>query len=411
MANKISVDIARNFLKGRGVDTSNLDATQLADQLGQYNSGEKFEITDYQAPTVSALPAQSALPNQYASPLSAAPAGVTSGAVTSNPLESYTGAPLVSALPATTPAVNTTRPVAKSVDTVDYSPIGSESYTGLPPATSNNTELLNPSPGYNPLAGALVDQLGGPNPASNSIAQNFLNQGVSDLNDIGVRTVNETRFYPAIDDVSPERNEEVPVTQFYNKKTDQIIDPNRIGIIQNGTNGVQGGDVFYNLATDANGNLTFQEQFSPRSRGFMATPVGQLINFGAKFTPAAPLSYAYDAYRAADRGDPLGFALAVAGGAGSLAESPLTPDKVGSDWATSGASTPIDVLGGKAITAVNAVKPALQVAQAIKNEDWSGLATLGANAVGAGSTKIGNTGFTLGDAGRFASIGGEPSEQ
>jgi hypothetical protein len=92
------------------------------------------------------------------------------------------------------------------------------------------------------------------------------------------------------------------ISSFINKKTNQPINPNRVGIIQNGQAGVTGGDVFFNLNADENGNVKFDPQWSPRSKGFLGSDIGQLILTAGSIIPN-PLTPAFVGVKA-------GYALA-----------------------------------------------------------------------------------------------------
>ena len=282
-----------------------------------------------------------------------------------------------------------------------------------PTASVLNASAATPMSGgtgynYDTYRTNLVSQLGGESPTSNAIASGLSSQGVAKLEDIGVRTVMEQRHYPAIDDVSAERNEEVPVTQFYNKATGQTINGERVGIIQNGTYGVDGGDVFYNLRTDANGNPTIETKFSPRAGGFIwENPVGQLALTAAKFFPAtAPFAFALDAAHSLGNEQYLNAALSAIGGANSVLNSgAFMPDSVASDAmsATIG-GVPADVFAGNLQGTLGQVSTGLQLGKAIDDKQWGNVISLGTGLTGAGNMPIGNTGFTTGDVGRFASI-------
>jgi hypothetical protein len=237
---------------------------------------------------------------------------------------------------------------------------------------------------------ALVTQLGGENPASTAISWALAEQGVKSFQDIGVRQENGQNV-------------------IYNKTNNQPLNTNRMAMIGNGQHGIEGGDLFFNMAVDNAGNLTFNPEFI-RRRTAADNVFGQIALQALKFTPAAPFAYAIEGFNAAGRDDPLGVALAALGGAGAINTSGLTPDKIGSDWATSGAGTtaatiPADIAAANTAATINNLTTGLQVGKMVVDQNWAPLLTMGGNALGAGNTPIGNTGFTLGDVGRFAAIG------
>jgi hypothetical protein len=205
------------------------------------------------------------------------------------------------------------------------------------------TEKLNP----------LLAELGGDSPQARAIAEGLQRQGIASTKDIGTREVMRTsditlrqdtdeqgnRFfspysgwgfvsnqryslddpriqkktfvdegggestYYVIQNTSPEVDDDGNIVkQFYNKANGQSINPNRLGIIQNGQAGVEGGDVFFNLRSDENGNVKFDPQWSPRSRGFLGSGIGQAILTLGSIIPN-PLTPAFVAAKA-------GYALA-----------------------------------------------------------------------------------------------------
>jgi hypothetical protein len=352
--NTVGADIAQNALRGQGIDPSGLDEAGLIAGLQQIFPDEQFRITGYTPPAATT--------SAVASPLVQATTKFTDAA--SNP----TGGLAQSTM--TDPAFTSGYVAAPGGEGEIYAPNNSTLQSLNPTTTTapDNKSSQNTAVGY----GALVDQLGGSNPASNAIAQGLLNQGVGDINNIGVRTVNETRYYPAIDDVSAERTEEVPVTQFYNKATGQTINGERVGIIQNGTNGVDGGDVFYNLRVDANGNPTIETKFSPRAGGFIwSNPVGQLALTAAKMFPAtAPFAFGLDAAHSLANEQYLNAALSAIGGANSVLNSGVfMPDSVASDAMSStiGSVSP-DVFAGQAQGTLGQISTGLQLGKAIDDK-------------------------------------------
>jgi len=165
---------------------------------------------------------------------------------------------------------------------------------------------------------ALVAQLGGDNAATRAIAQGLFSQGITDAQNLGVRQVMQPQYQPAIEDVSPGGSTDVPVNQFYNTVTGTEINPTRLGIIQSGTNGVEGGDIFYNLNADPTGNISFDPQWNPRAHGYLRdNPVGQAIMaIGSILPVTAPYVLAARAVDAAAHNNPMGaIQLALSSGA------------------------------------------------------------------------------------------------
>jgi hypothetical protein len=125
----------------------------------------------------------------------------------------------------------------------------------------------------------LLKQLGGDSPQNRAIAEGLQKQGISSIKDIGVKKVEKYHEGSEGNDQSGAIPSYTTIeNEYFNKSNDQKIDPNRLGIIQNGQSGVEGGDIFFNLTSDANGNVSFQPQWSPRAHGFLRdSGVGQLI--------------------------------------------------------------------------------------------------------------------------------------
>jgi hypothetical protein len=239
----------------------------------------------------------------------------------------------------------------------------------------------------------------------------------------------ETRYTPPIEDVSPGGTEDVPVKQYFNKATGSEINPTRLGIIQNGTSGVSGGDIFFHLNADDNGNISFTPQWSPRAHGFLRdSPVGQAIMAIGSIIPS-PIQPFVMAAKGADTlahaTTPLGYLSGLA----SLAGAGLTgagliggPDIVGSDWAAGAPTTglgnttlPIDVTAGSYLSALKDVTGGLKTATTgtkVINSLQQGNLGGAVNALtsnpnlagGLGSTPIGGTGFSLGDVGNAAGL-------
>jgi len=69
-------------------------------------------------------------------------------------------------------------------------------------------------------------------------------------------------------------------------------------MVGNGTAGVSGGDVFFNLTSDSQGNISFAPEWSPQSRGFLGSTAGQLIMTAGSIIPN-PLQGAFVAANAA----------------------------------------------------------------------------------------------------------------
>jgi hypothetical protein len=130
----------------------------------------------------------------------------------------------------------------------------------------------------------LLAELGGDSPQNRAIAEGLQKQGVSSTKDIEVRKVPVGGYWTGTDEASyyvPETT----VNVYVNKATGSEINPTRIGIIQNGQAGVEGGDVFFHLNADENGNVKFDPQWSPRSKGLMGSPIGQLIMTAGSIIP------------------------------------------------------------------------------------------------------------------------------
>ena len=123
----------------------------------------------------------------------------------------------------------------------------------------------------------LLAELGGDNPRARAIAEGLQKQGIGSTKDIEVKQV----FVPGYSYGSDESAGSIPDSTrnvYFNKVTGSEINPNRLGIIQNGTAGVKDGDIFFHLNADDQGNVKFEPEWSPRAHGFLRdNPIGQLI--------------------------------------------------------------------------------------------------------------------------------------
>jgi hypothetical protein len=284
----------------------------------------------------------------------------------------------------------------------------------------------------------LLAELGGDNPRARAIAEGLQKQGIGSTKDIGVRQIPEIETIDVnIPDGSDAgwhtESQRVPtgnqIDEFFNKSTGSTINPARLGIIQNGTGGVKGGDIFFHLRSDNNGNVSFEPQWSPRAHGFLRdNPFGQAIMALGALIPS-PIQPFVMAAKGADTlahaSTPLGYLSGLA----SLAGAGLTgagliggPDIVGSDWAAGAPTTglgnatlPVDVTAGSYLSTLKDVagglKNAVTGANVVNAVDKGNLAgavnalTSNSNlAGGLGSTPIGGTGFNLGDVGTAASL-------
>jgi hypothetical protein len=95
----------------------------------------------------------------------------------------------------------------------------------------------------------IVSQLGQDNPYTQAIAWGLVNQGLTNVKDLGVKK-----------DASGNQI-------FYNKTNSQPINAYRFGVVQNGQAGISGGDLFFNLKADDSGNITVDQDWSPRAEG------------------------------------------------------------------------------------------------------------------------------------------------
>jgi hypothetical protein len=149
-----------------------------------------------------------------------------------------------------------------------------------------------------------------------AIAKGLENNGIASVQDIGTRQTTrlEERGEPGVGE-GPGYSYwvQVPETQYYNKKTGSTLDPNRIGVLQNGTAGISGGDMFFNLSSDDKGNISFTPQWSPRSHGIWDNPIAQVIlTLGSIIpSPIQPAAVAVKAGRALSEGKYGQAALAV----------------------------------------------------------------------------------------------------
>jgi len=112
---------------------------------------------------------------------------------------------------------------------------------------------------------SLVAELGGHSDASFAIANALLDQGVKSVKDIQTKPDGEGGFV------------------IVDKSTGKTINPS-VGIIKSGYGGVSGGDVFLKLKTDASGNVSIGQEFSPRAGGFFKE-IAPLIGVGLLLIP------------------------------------------------------------------------------------------------------------------------------
>jgi len=160
----------------------------------------------------------------------------------------------------------------------------------------------------------LLAELGGDKPHNRAIAEGLQKQGIASTKDIGVRQIPEMQTVDVnIPDGSDAgwhtESQTVPTgnqtQEFFNKATGSTINPGRLGIIQDGNGGLQGGDIFFHLRSDDNGNISFEPQWSPRAHGFLRdNPLGQMIMAVGKIIPVtAPYFLAASAIDAAAHGN------------------------------------------------------------------------------------------------------------
>ena len=143
-----------------------------------------------------------------------------------------------------------------------------------------------PAPALSKSMTALLAELGGDSPQNRAIAEGLSKQGIGSTKDIRVEKV----FVPGYSYGSDESAGSIPDSTrnvYFNKATGQEINPTRLGIIQNGTAGVKGGDIFFHLDADDQGNIKFEPQWSPRAHGFLRdNPIGQLIMKAGAIIPS-----------------------------------------------------------------------------------------------------------------------------
>jgi Ca2+-binding RTX toxin-like protein len=235
----------------------------------------------------------------------------------------------------------------------------------------------------------LLAEFGGNTPQARAIAEGLLNQGVSSTKDIGVRKIPEIE---TVDVNIPDGSEagfhtesqRVPtgnqIDEFFNKSTGSTINPGRLGIIKNGESGLKGGDVFFHLRSDNNGNISFEPQWSPRSHGFLRdNPLGKMIMAAGKiFPPTSPYFLAASAIDAAAHGK---YGVAIA----NLVPMGLQQLANGTDVLTK--------IAGPEFNPVS-VTPGGQIAEAL------GVPVQAAEAVGKAATSAVRAGLSGEDAGK-----------
>ena len=133
---------------------------------------------------------------------------------------------------------------------------------------------------------SLLAELGGDSPQNRAIAEGLSKQGIGSTKDIEVKKV----FVPGYSYGSDESAGSIPDSTrnvYFNKVTGSEINPNRLGIIQNGQSGVKDGDIFFHLNADDQGNVKFEPEWSPRAHGFLRdNPIGQLIMKAGAIIPS-----------------------------------------------------------------------------------------------------------------------------
>jgi hypothetical protein len=152
---------------------------------------------------------------------------------------------------------------------------------------------------------ALLAELGGDNPQNRAIAEGLQKQGVSSVKNIGVKTENR----PAGDFIDPDTGERstysAPQQVFYDKSTNQDINPTRLGQYDVKSGDKIQGNIFFHLNADDNGNVSFSPQWSPRAHGYLRdNAVGQAIMAIGKILPVtSPYFLAASAADAAAHGN------------------------------------------------------------------------------------------------------------
>jgi hypothetical protein len=115
---------------------------------------------------------------------------------------------------------------------------------------------------------SIISEFGVDNASTRAVANGLVTQGVLSLRDIVVQPSTEQVFVPGMGDAGQDSYIEQPSFKYINKVNGQEID-RRVGVIQNGQEGISGGDVFLNLSTDEKGNALFQPEFSPRAHSVL----------------------------------------------------------------------------------------------------------------------------------------------
>ncbi len=146
----------------------------------------------------------------------------------------------------------------------------------------------------------LLAELGGDSPQNRAIAEGLQKQGVSSVKNIGVKT--ESR--PIGDSIDPDTGERstayAPQQVFYDKSTNQDINPTRLGIYDVKDGDKVQGNIFFHLNADDNGKISFTPQWSPRAHGFLRdNAVGKAIMSIGKIIPS-PVQPLFVAAGAAD---------------------------------------------------------------------------------------------------------------
>lgn len=150
-----------------------------------------------------------------------------------------------------------------------------------------------------PDLSTLLTELGGDNPRNRVIAEGLNKQGITSVKDIAVQKVPVPGHFEGTDEAT-HWVPETTTNAYINKANNQPINPERIGIMHNGQYGLKGGDIFFHLNADQNGNVSFDPQWSPRAHGFLRdSPVGQAIMTLGKVIPS-PLQPFFAAAGAAD---------------------------------------------------------------------------------------------------------------
>jgi len=228
---------------------------------------------------------------------------------------------------------------------------------------------------------SIMAEFGADTPQTRAIAEGLANNGISSVKDIGVR---QALQYTVSEYNGQTYYETRP--EYFNKKTNQIINPENIGMIPKGSAGVSGGDLFFDISTDERGNVTFNPRFSERSRGFFGGSSNVLAVAAFALNIVAPGVGSSIGYSILGAGDAIAGAALAGEIAAATGISTITAASVGA--AVGSASISAGVTAAKGGSVEDVIKSGLSAGAAVGVNFAAGGGITGAAAGSAAGTAI-----------------------